>query len=162
MTTFPSKSLPNDDLVEAGNSLPPRVLAEFGVARFKDQVFDAVLALWRKRQEEGWTQKKLANAIGRDKSWVSKSLRAPGNWTVRTAGELISALEGEADIVIYAIEDSSGLELNEDAYTGYLEQGGDHLISQSTQLCENFVMISVDIYTKIDPDNFFITFGSKG
>jgi hypothetical protein len=89
-------------------SLAKRDLAEFGVARLRDQVFGAVLALWRRRKAEGWTQKKVAEMIGRDPAWVSRNLRAPGNWTLQTAGELIQGLDGEAEISICALEDPMG------------------------------------------------------
>jgi len=77
-----------------------RLLAEFGVARVKDVVFEAVFVLWMQRQSEGWTQKRLADAIGRDKGWVSRNLSAPGNWTLRTLGELVQALDGELNVKI--------------------------------------------------------------
>ena len=66
-----------------------RDLGDYGFVRLRDQAFDAVLTLWRKRKDAGVTQKELADAIGRDEGWVSRNLRAPGNWTLRTIGELI-------------------------------------------------------------------------
>lgn len=100
--------------------LAKRDLAEYGVARLRDLVFDAVLALWRRRRSEGWTQKDIAELIGRDPGWVSKNLRAPGNWTLRTAGELVQALGGEAEITIAALEDADDELSNYDAYDGYI------------------------------------------
>ena len=99
--------------------LAKRDLAEYGVARFRDLIFDAVLTLWRRRQSEGWTQRRVANLIDRDPAWVSRNLSAPANWTLRTAGELIQALEGEAEIGIYALEDPLQNPENFDAYDGY-------------------------------------------
>jgi len=96
-----------------------RDLAEFGVNRFRDIVFDAVLTLWRRRHSEGLSQKELGEAIGRDPGWVSRNLRAPGNWTMRTAGELIQALNGEAEVSIAALEDAPQDGRNYDAYDGY-------------------------------------------
>ena len=83
-------------------------------------MFDAVTALWRRRQAEGMTQKDLAHRIGRDPAWVSRSLAAPGNWTLRTAGELIQALDGEAEIRVAALEDAPERRANADAYDGYV------------------------------------------
>jgi hypothetical protein len=100
--------------------LGKRDLADYGVARFQDQVFDAVLTLWRRRQSEGWLQKDVADAIDRDPSWVSKNLRAPGNWTLRTAGEFVQGLRGEANISVTAAEDPPEVPGNFDAYEGYL------------------------------------------
>ena len=100
-----------------------RDLAEFGAARLRDQVFDAVRRLWHRRRSEGWTQKQLAEAIGRDRGWVSKNLNMPGNWTLRTAGELIQALEGEAEIDIVPLEQPTAPTGNYDAYDGYISRG---------------------------------------
>jgi transcriptional regulator with XRE-family HTH domain len=86
-------------------NLASRDRADYGFARLRDQMFDAVTALWRRRKAEGLTQKELAARIGRDPAWVSRNLAAPGNWTLRTAGELIQALDGEADINVGARED---------------------------------------------------------
>jgi hypothetical protein len=58
-------------------------------------------------------------AIGRDTAWVSRSLRGPGNWTLRTLGELVEALNGEIEIKIHALEDSPSTNSNYHAYAGY-------------------------------------------
>jgi hypothetical protein len=105
--------------VQADAGLVDRDLAEFGVARFRDQVFDAVKSLWDRREREGWTKKHLAKIIGRDPGWVSTNLRAPGNWTLRTAGELIQGLGGEAELQVAALEDPIENPRNYDAYNGY-------------------------------------------
>lgn len=86
-------------------TLEKRDLAEYGVARLRDQIFDAVRLLWRRRQKEGWTENRIAESIGRDPGWVSTSLSAPGNWTLVTPGELIQGLHGEVEIRVAALED---------------------------------------------------------
>ena len=112
--TTPSRPGPR-----SGTDLESRDLAAYGFAKLRDQVFDAVQALWRRRKEEGWTQKQVAEIIGRDPAWVSRNLRAPGNWTLRTAGELIQGLGGEAEITVAALEDPLERRPNYDAYDGY-------------------------------------------
>jgi hypothetical protein len=114
--TSQSKPIPH----AVGQELAARDLAEYGVARFRDQLFDAVGALWRRRKSEGWTQKQVAEAIGRDPGWVSRNLRAPGNWTTRIAGEFIQGLRGEAEVRITALEDPPDTSPNYDAYDGYI------------------------------------------
>ena len=104
----------------ASENRASRDRADYGFARLRDQVFDAVTALWRRRKAEGLSQKELADQIGRDPAWVSRSLAAPGNWTLRTAGELIQALQGEAEIHVAALEDPLETPSNYDAYAGYL------------------------------------------
>lgn len=80
-------------------------LADYGFTRLRDQVFDAVTALWRRRKAEGLTQREIAERIGRDPAWVSRHLAAPGNWTLHAVGELIAGMQGEAEIKIAARED---------------------------------------------------------
>jgi hypothetical protein len=103
----------------ANTDLTKRDLAAYGVARFRDQVFDAVLSLWRRRSAEGWTQKRVAEAIGRDPAWVSRNLRAPGNWTIQTVGELVQGLEGEVEVSTAALEDPVQYTSNYAAYNAY-------------------------------------------
>lgn len=100
--------------------LKGRDLAEYGVVRLRDQAFDAVRALWRKRHAAGLTQKDLADSIGRDPAWVSKNLRAPGNWTLRTIGELAQGLNGEVQINVIGAEEPIECPTNFYAYDGYL------------------------------------------
>ena len=57
-----------------------------------DLAFDAVSNLWRRRQSEGMKKKDIAEALGRDPAWVSRSLSGPGNWTLTTFGELTPRL----------------------------------------------------------------------
>ncbi len=91
-------------------------VGDYGLARVRDVAFDAVHRLWRRRQAEGMTQKHLAAKVGRDPATISRNLRAPGNWTFRTFGELIEALNGNVRIIIDAAEDSSPNPSNYDAY----------------------------------------------
>lgn len=76
---------------------------DYGFARVRDLAFDAVSSLWR-RQAEGFTQKDLAERVGRDPAWVCRQLSGPGNWTFRTFGALVEALDGEAEILVEALE----------------------------------------------------------
>lgn len=85
--------------------LSPKERAEFGFARVRDAAFDAVATLWRKRQQEGMTQLDLAQSIGADPAWVSRKLRGPANWTLKTFGAFVEGLGGEASITVRAMED---------------------------------------------------------
>lgn len=78
---------------------------DFGFIRVRDIAFDAVQSLWKRRQSEGMTQADLAAAINADAGWVSKNLRGPGNWTLRTVGTFVEGLRGEAQIMVRAAED---------------------------------------------------------
>lgn len=82
-----------------------RDLADYGFARLRDQLFDSVRSLWQRRIEEGITFDDIAKRLGRRKRWVVNKYRGPGQWTLRAAGELIIALDGEAEIKIPALED---------------------------------------------------------
>lgn len=104
---------------EMAQSLLQRDLADYGFARVRDQAFDAVCQLWRRRQAEGMKQKDVAEILGRDEGWVSRNLHGPGNWTLRTFGELLSALRGEAEISVFALEDQPSQPGNFNAYDDY-------------------------------------------
>jgi hypothetical protein len=106
--------------------LRSRERADYGFARVRDLAFDAVKLLWDRRRKDGMKQTDLANAIGRDPAWVSRSLRAPGNWTLRTIGELVEAMEGEVEIVVHANEDMAARGINFDAYTDYQKKPKDY------------------------------------
>ena len=99
--------------------LEPRELADYGFARARDIAFDAVSALWRRRRDGGMKQVELAKIIGRDPGWISKNLRGPGNWTLRTLGELVEGLNGEIQITVYPSEDAPSKWTNYSAYYDY-------------------------------------------
>jgi transcriptional regulator with XRE-family HTH domain len=91
-------------------------LADYGLAQVRDAAFEAFLQMWRYRQADGWTQKRLAQNIGRDKATVSKYFRGPANWTMRTLGELVQGLEADVRIIIEPLEESNSDGSNYDAY----------------------------------------------
>lgn len=78
---------------------------DLGFARVRDAAFEAVYHLWRKRSDGGLTKGDLAARMGRNRAWVTRALAGPGNWTMRTFGELVGALDGVADIRVTPIED---------------------------------------------------------
>ena len=79
--------------------------ADYGFARVRDIAFDAVQSLWRRRRSEGMKQVDIARSLEREPAWVNRSLRGPGNWTLRTFGEMVEALNGEIEITVHAMED---------------------------------------------------------
>jgi hypothetical protein len=92
------------------------VLGDYGFARARDIAFDAVLSLWEKRRKEGMKQSDLAVALNRDPGWISNQLRGPGNWTLRTFGELVEAMNGEVEIKVSGKEEPYAMKSNFDAY----------------------------------------------
>jgi hypothetical protein len=110
--TSPSSNVPRRKSTDIG---------DYGFARVRDLAFDAVMTLWRRRSAEGWKKSDLATKLNRDRGWVSTNLRGPGNWTLRTFGELVNALDGEAEIRVFALEDPLSPRPNFDAYLGYGE-----------------------------------------
>lgn len=94
-------------------------LSNYGLSRARDKAFDAVRALWSKRQSNGVKLKDVADKIGADKGWVSKQLRGPGNWTLRTFGALVEGMDGEIEIGVFPIEEASDARSNYDAYAEY-------------------------------------------
>ncbi len=105
--------------------LSPQELAEYGAERIKNEAFDQVRLLWERREAEGWSQKRVADAIGRDPGWVSRNLSAPGNWTLRTIGALTQALNGEVYLRVLPLEEPVDTPTNYDAYDGYEENVND-------------------------------------
>ncbi len=93
-----------------------RARMDYGFARARDLAFDAVSELWRKRQAAGMKQTDLAEKLGRDTGWLSKKLKGPGNWTLRTFGEMAEALDGEIEIRIHPLEEPAKERINYDAY----------------------------------------------
>ena len=108
---MPSQS----DLID----LTPKERREYGFLRVRDAAFDAVCTLWKRRQDEGMTQAQIASAIDGDTGWVSKNLRGPGNWTMKTFGAFVEALNGEVQISIRAMEDRLPVLTNYHAYVDY-------------------------------------------
>ena len=100
-------------------AMTPRERGDYGFARARDIAFDAVQTLWRRRRSEGMRQTDIVKAIGRQPAWVSRNLRAPGNWTLRTIGELIEALDGELEIIAHPLEELPEKPRNYSAYAGY-------------------------------------------
>lgn len=102
--------------------LKPRELADYGFERVRGIAFDAVRQLWQLRKAAGLLQKDLAKNIERDAGWVSKNLSGPGNWTMRTFGELVSGLDGEVEIRVRAAEDPLQVPTNYDAYASVVSK----------------------------------------
>lgn len=92
---------------------------DYGFARVRDLAYDAVISLWRRRKAEGLKQTDIATVLNRDPAWVSRQLAGPGNWTLRTFGELVEAMNGEAEIQVFGLEDPEEKLSNFDAYAGY-------------------------------------------
>jgi transcriptional regulator with XRE-family HTH domain len=107
--------------------LKGRDLEEYGAARIRNEAFEQVCLLWERRKKDGWTQKQLAEKIGRDPGWVSRTLSAPGNWTLRTIGAFTQGLNGEADIKVVALEDAVDSPGNFDAYEDYVTRDVDDI-----------------------------------
>ena len=99
--------------------LNPSDLSDYGHARVRDVAFDAVLSLWHRRKETGMKQSDIAAAIGRDPGWVSRNLRGPGNWTFKTFGAFLEALNGEIEMQAFGKEDQCSGERNFHANDDY-------------------------------------------
>lgn len=85
-------------IAENPYGLDSRDRATLGFARVRDAAFDAIYRLWMKRREQGLSQKELAERLGRDQAWVSRALAGPGNWTLRTLGEMAECLDAFVEI----------------------------------------------------------------
>ncbi len=61
-------------------------------------------------------QSDLAAILGRDPGWISNQLKGPGNWTLRTFGELVEAMDGEVEVQVLDRNEPLALKPNFDAY----------------------------------------------
>jgi transcriptional regulator with XRE-family HTH domain len=104
------------------NVMTPHERADYGLSRVRDAAYDAVMDLWRRRKAEGMTQAQLAEVMGGDTGWVSRNLRGPGNWTLRTVGRFVEALNGEVELRVHGLEDPLPVPPNYHAYVGYEPQ----------------------------------------
>lgn len=101
--------------------LSPADGADYGLARVRDIAFDAVVSLWNCRRSKGMTQKEIAQKIGVSTATVCRNLGAPGNWTMRTLGELVYALDGDIEIIVVPKE-TVKTNVNSSAYDDYMPQ----------------------------------------
>ena len=94
------------------------VLLGFGSARARHQAYGAIRKLWALRQSQGMTQSDLIDLTGKNKSWISRNLSGPSNWTLRTFGEFADALGGE---IVIQVKDlyAQPSKANGDIYSGY-------------------------------------------
>jgi transcriptional regulator with XRE-family HTH domain len=104
-------------------ALSPKELDQYGFGRAQDIAFDAVQRLWRRRQKEGVKQIDLARAIDMDPARLSKKLQGPSNWTLRTLGALVEAMNGELQIKVYAVDDPLPRPPNFSAYDEHEDDG---------------------------------------
>jgi hypothetical protein len=81
-------------------------------------------------------QSDIVKAIDRQPAWVSRNLRAPGNWTLRTIGELVEALGGEVEIVVHAKEDPLQNPSNYSAYIDYDRAGASATAIEGVQVID--------------------------
>jgi len=83
------------------------------IATIREAAFGAVRRLWRKRQNEGWTQGRLATEMGKkNTSQVSRWLKGPGNWEFKTFAQFVRALDGEAEVQVFGLEEPLGPVIN--------------------------------------------------
>jgi hypothetical protein len=83
-------------------------------------------------------QSDIAGVLNRDPAWVSRQLRGPGNWTLKTIGELIEALNAEVEIRVFGREERVIPSQNFNAFSGY-GYAHDRTTSQPTPINGNVV-----------------------
>jgi hypothetical protein len=86
------------------NELTNAERLELGVLRVRDAAYNAIYGLWKERQAEGLTQKDIADFLDKDQGTVSRTLAGPGNWTLKSIGELAEAMDGIVFIEVIAAE----------------------------------------------------------
>jgi hypothetical protein len=72
---------------------------EFLGLTLERQIFGALYSAVQDRKDcLGLTRAEFGRRIGRDKTGVSKLLRGPGNWTIRTISDFANALDLDVEI----------------------------------------------------------------
>lgn len=95
----------------------PKENALYGEEIAKGAAHRAVRFLFDRRILEGKKQEEVAASIGKDPAWLSRSIRGPANWTLKTLGALVVALDGDLTIKVDALEDREHTkQTNYDAY----------------------------------------------
>lgn len=95
----------------------PKENASYGEELAKSAAHLAVRDLWARRLKSGMTQEQIAASIGKDPAWLSRVMKGPANWTLKTLGALVVALDGKLNIQVEAVEDNKGIMMtNFDAY----------------------------------------------
>ncbi|MFT8613173.1 MAG: helix-turn-helix domain-containing protein [Gluconobacter oxydans] len=92
----------------------PQEVEQLGHELAKHAAHAAVRQLLELRLSEGMSQRAIAEKIGRDPGWLSKTLRGPANWTLKTVGSIVEAMDGK--LVINAIPKEESSRNNYDAY----------------------------------------------
>lgn len=100
-------------------SMTKQQMRDYVSERARAIAFDAVYALWQKRHAEGRMKSALADTLGKNNSWVSRSLKGPANWTIKTLAELTYALDGDLEIIVRPLEDIKKTRRNYDIYSEY-------------------------------------------
>jgi predicted transcriptional regulator len=101
------------------SAMSPEERAQHGAALAKGVAFDAVYALYRRRQAEGWTNARIASNVGVDEGWLSKQFVGPRNATMKSVGTLVEGMDGVLEIKVHALEDLHAGRINYDAYAEY-------------------------------------------
>lgn len=63
------------------------------------RIFGAIYAaLILRKSDQGLTRAAIGDRTGRDKTGVSKILRGPGNWTIKTISDMANALDLDVEV----------------------------------------------------------------
>lgn len=87
MTTSPTSFLVEP---EGDNPVGPRALGYVSEAT-RDAIYDFII---QRLLESGISRATLARRLDKDASQLSRTLGAPGNWTIDTCAELLFAIDG--------------------------------------------------------------------
>ena len=94
--------------INSGSTIPPEKMAYFE-DRFRGRLYDLIISEFKKQQaENGLTQKKVADRLGKRPEQINRWLAAPGNWTLDTVSNLLLAIcKGELEIGVSVLSEQS-------------------------------------------------------
>jgi hypothetical protein len=103
MTTSRASSFLTEIL--SGQPIPVRKLAYFR-AQLRYELHRLVLdEFLKQKDQQEITKADLARRLGRKPSWISRSLGAPGNWTIDTVSDLLLGMKAQPVFSVLPIKD---------------------------------------------------------
>lgn len=73
--------------------------------RNKNKVFQSVVAFFaREAEKRGLTKSEIAEALGKDRSQITRWFSGPGNWELDTISDLLLAMGAEMDHQIVSFD----------------------------------------------------------
>jgi hypothetical protein len=85
-----------------------------------------------RRNEDGFSRSELGNRMDKEKTGVSKLLKEPGNWTLRTMSDFANAMDMEVRVVL----------IDRRVFGRTFDRTGAHVTSAAPMASDNHVIVT--------------------